>query len=104
MQRHAVLFVTQDAAWNDEKRFAWDNSQNPRKECTSASSGLDSLIYGLDAYSPLVFDIEHEFIYIAPSPVFARFYRTRDGMLRRMEVLARMSVLGAVAAPHVAAV
>jgi hypothetical protein len=42
-------------------------------------------------------------VHVAPLPVFAGLERTDDRMLRRMEVLGRVFVLGRVAAPDVAA-
>lgn len=47
--------------------------------------------------------LEPKLVNVAPSPLFPRFDGTRDGMLRRPEMPQRMSVLGRVAAPDIAA-
>jgi hypothetical protein len=75
----------------------------PKKARMSPLATIPSFT-GPVAYSRRFFDIELEFVDIAPGPVFAWFDRTHNRVLRLMEVLGRVSVLGAVAAPHVSAV
>ena len=70
-----------------------DESPNTRNACTAVLSCFDFFVYRTRRVFTLIFDIELEFIHIAPGPVFARLDRTRDGVLRRMEVLGRVSVL-----------
>lgn len=87
------------------KRLAWTMTgrTRPRNARMSPLATTPSST-GPVAYSRRFFDIELEFVDITPGPAFTWFDRTRDGVLRLMEVLSRVSVLGAVAAPHVAAV
>jgi hypothetical protein len=48
-------------------------------------------------------EVNLHFINITPTPIFAWLDRLDDGMLRRMEMLGGVLILGRIAAAHVAA-